>query len=111
MKLLLVMHSKTVEKELWKGTTEERPLSKSGIYRAELFGKHLVSLYFHDIDYLFYSEYARSRGTAEILKKHLKPRSFICTPLLNPGWDSKAVLELITRLPVSAKRRRGPLAS
>ncbi len=87
MKILLVRHSKPVEKELWQGEADLRPLSKAGHFRAGIFARKLVNLYHHDIDCLITSDFTKALETAEYLKNELKPRKYEINKTLNPGFD------------------------
>jgi phosphohistidine phosphatase SixA len=103
MKILLVRHSKPVEKEFWQGDLSSRPLCKAGHFRAGIFAKQLVKLYRHDIDCLITSDFTKALETAEYIRKELKPRKYEINKILNPGVDFPNFQILIKSLPASVQ--------
>ncbi len=101
MKIIFVRHSQTIDSREWHEKVELRPLSKTGVVRAEMFAKVVERIYRHSFEYIFSSEYVRSIQTAEILRKYLKPLHFMITDTLNPDKSGENFIEFLKKVPVN----------
>jgi phosphohistidine phosphatase SixA len=103
MRLILVRHSRPVEKDMWNSDSIDRPLSKTGIFRAEQFARLLLKRYGHNMDYMISSQYYKSIQTADILADRIKPRNRLVTHLLNPGTPLASSIEYLSKFMEKAK--------